>query len=352
LNLEYAKTLLSGLFTKLRAVQNQIIITTTSLQKSIDQNKKEIDKDLVALESNLRKRITTTADSTAENYGIPLLKATWIQREGTSYPHIYPSFGLVEGSTFRVLFSSTGQADHFARYIYIGNTRIPLYIEPPVGENLNYNNIFMTQQEAGVCYLIVYRTGACYIQGVQYVYTDLLRTGAPQINKYLKGGGYWKNPVVAKTPSEVFADIMPSVTVADNAKLLGVLAGKWSVVDPPTSFVVVITPNDSGVLSADKTLTDTLAACKAGKVVKAKFDTVSLELPLADYNDSQIVFRAPQFSGNRLTQWAQVTMTASEITTTAIPNDVVIASSTTGSTKLFKLTVDDSGTISATEVTS
>lgn len=118
------------------------------------------------------------------------------------------------------------------------------------------------------------------------------------------------------------------------------------------AFVVAVTPNDSGVLSADKTFADTLAACKAGRTVKVKFDTVSLELPLADYSDSQIVFRAPQFSVNRLTQWAQITMTASEITTTAIPNDVIIASSTAGSTKLFKLTVDDSGTISATEVTS
>ena len=120
---------------------------------------------------------------------------------------------------------------------------------------------------------------------------------------------------------------------------------EWTPVDDNfTPMVVNITPDDSGTLSADKTFAEILAACQIGRPVKAKFDTVALEMPLAEYTTTQIIFRAPQFSNNQLAQYAQIVITETEVTTSALSvpssdNTLGITSATVG--QIAKITAVD-----------
>lgn len=120
---------------------------------------------------------------------------------------------------------------------------------------------------------------------------------------------------------------------------------EWATVDDNfTPMVVNITSDDSSTLSADKTFAEILAACQIGRPVKAKFETVALEMLLAEYTTTQIIFRAPQFSNNQLAQYAQIVITETEVTTSALSvpssdNTLGITSATVG--QIAKITAVD-----------
>ena len=151
-------------------------------------------------------------------------------------------------------------------------------------------------------------------------------------------------------------------------------------------YVVNITQNSDGRLSADKTYDEIVQVYNEGKynIVAAMWGSYVYIMPLLTIAESSALFsvtfdnnaiRITITSDNRvLMQVTQLatknsklpnphpltftgavseTYDGSSAKTIEIPrvgDEVIIASSTAGSTKKFKITVDDSGTISATEV--
>ena len=155
-------------------------------------------------------------------------------------------------------------------------------------------------------------------------------------------------------------------------------------------FVVKITRNRDGTLSADKTFDEIVQAYNEGKYnIVANFRGVFIMPPLAIISDQAVIFGAALNEGGRsvvsviiaiapnnsiqaietplatinsklpnpypltFTGAVSETYDGSSAKTIEIPSggdEVIIASSTAGSTKKFKITVDDSGTITATEI--
>ena len=155
-------------------------------------------------------------------------------------------------------------------------------------------------------------------------------------------------------------------------------------------FVVNITENDDGTFSADKTFEEIVQAYNEGKYnIVANIGGVYIMPPLGIISDYAVIFSTVLNQGGRVVnsviiaiapdnsiqtiQTPLATLTdklpnpypltftgavnetydGSSAKTIEIPSggdEVIIASSTAGSTKKFKITVDDSGTISATEV--
>ena len=153
-------------------------------------------------------------------------------------------------------------------------------------------------------------------------------------------------------------------------------------------FVVNITQNSGGAPSADKTFDEIINVYNEGKynIVAAMWGSYVFILPLLTIAESSgavfsvtfddAVIRITITSDNKIlmqvTQLAtknsklpnpypltftgavSETYDGSSAKTIEIPNggggEVIIASSTAGSTKKFKITVDDSGTITATEI--
>ena len=151
-------------------------------------------------------------------------------------------------------------------------------------------------------------------------------------------------------------------------------------------FVVNITTTDGKTFSADKTCDEIVQAYNEGKynIVAAMWGRYVYIMPLLTIAESSALFsvtydnnaiRITITSDNKvLMQVTQLatknsklpnphpltftgavseTYDGSSAKTIEIPrvgDEVIIASSTAGSTKKFKITVDDSGTISATEV--
>ena len=154
-------------------------------------------------------------------------------------------------------------------------------------------------------------------------------------------------------------------------------------------FVVNITENSDGTLSADKTFDEIVQAYNEGKYnIVAHAGSVGIFiiplLAISDYsvlfggtisdvfigfltfvitdnNEVQIVPVQLATLNDKLPNPYPLTFTGavsetydgSSAKTITIPSggdEVIIASSTAGSTKKFKITVDDSGTIAATEI--
>ena len=156
-------------------------------------------------------------------------------------------------------------------------------------------------------------------------------------------------------------------------------------------FVVNITQNSDGTYSADKTLDEIVQAYKAGKysiVAIMALGAGSIIIPLSSISNYNAVFscaiderdiqgRTSFFITKNNEVLQEITLLAttdsklpnpypltftgavnetydgSSAKTIEIPSgggEVIIASSTAGSTKKFKITVDDSGTITATEI--
>ena len=154
-------------------------------------------------------------------------------------------------------------------------------------------------------------------------------------------------------------------------------------------YVVNITENSGGTISADKTFDEIFQVYNEGKYnIVAKFmgvyimpllsiisghavmfgttliegeDIVSVIVTIAYDNSIQMIQTPLATTNSKLPNPHPLTFTGavsetydgSSAKTIEIPSGgdgVIIASSTAGSTKKFKITVDDSGTISATEV--
>ena len=148
-------------------------------------------------------------------------------------------------------------------------------------------------------------------------------------------------------------------------------------------FVVNITQNSGGTFSADKTFEEITQAYNEGKysivanvngsthylahfspVVVSFFNLFENKLGFLVINKRNDVFNAstvlatidsklPNPYPLTFTGAVNETCDGSSAKTIEIPSgggDVIIASSTAGSTKKFKITVDDSGTITATEI--
>ena len=148
-------------------------------------------------------------------------------------------------------------------------------------------------------------------------------------------------------------------------------------------FVVNITSNGNGTYSADKTFDEIAQAYNEGKynivanvngstqhlayftpVLVSFFNLIENEVGFLGINKRNHVFYESAFlatTDSKLPNPHPLTFTGavsetydgSSAKTIEIPSGgdgVIIASSTAGSTKKFKITVDDSGTISATEV--
>ena len=150
-------------------------------------------------------------------------------------------------------------------------------------------------------------------------------------------------------------------------------------------FVVNITTTDGVTFSADKTFEEIVQVYNEGKynIVAVAYGTImplvtirgsyeaifagtldnkGLSIIIDDYNEV-IVERTPLATENSklpnpypltFTGAVNETYDGSSAKTIEIPSggggEVIIASSTEGSTKKFKITVDDNGTITATEV--
>ena len=150
-------------------------------------------------------------------------------------------------------------------------------------------------------------------------------------------------------------------------------------------FVVNITQNSDRTLSADKTYDEIVQAYNEGKYnIVAVYDSFILPLGICSVKQRDAVFsmiwrdsyagfsikpnnkviqvqvllattksKLPNPHPITFTGAVSATYDGSSAKTIEIPrvgDEVIIASSTAGSTKKFKITVDDSGTISATEV--
>ena len=154
-------------------------------------------------------------------------------------------------------------------------------------------------------------------------------------------------------------------------------------------FVVNITRNSGGTLSADKTFDEIVQVYKEGKYnIVANFMGVYIMPPLAITSGYAAVFSTTLGEGGTIvsavvtiapdnsiqmisiplaaedsmlpnpypltfTGAVNETYDGSSAKTIEIPSggdEVIIASSTAGSTKKFKITVDDSGTITAMEI--
>ena len=97
----------------------------------------------------------------------------------------------------------------------------------------------------------------------------------------------------------------------------------------------------------DMTLDEVLECIENGINVVLVFERGLLYLH--DINHGEATFGAPVFDSNQFTKFT-ITANTSEAPVRQQTFDLILPSATSGSSKKFKITVDDSGTISATEV--
>lgn len=187
----------------------------------------------------------------------------------------------------------------------------------------------------------------------------------------------------------------PNADGTDNGKVPIINGSKWELKAPTggedSDFIITATVTDNDNCTTDKTYTQIQEAVQAGKKVVVKIRAYGFDfvLPLigkfesdymftAVFNPTNTVamqfavvigeqgsgivkFRIPTYNsdGNRL---QQVSMAAAptedmQIATKKYVDDkisdkeLILSSSTAGSTKKFKLTIDDTGTLTASEIT-
>lgn len=154
----------------------------------------------------------------------------------------------------------------------------------------------------------------------------------------------------------------------ENGKL-GLAPGAGN--DETELFKVAITTENDNIIS-DKTFAEIQEAYQAGKYIYALIDDVGFFSLVSLMKDT-----VAMFGGFNAGIYGQIAVTANndidnKIAGTLLPvpnpaangqfvqvvngfyalsSDIIVPSSTSGSSKKFKITVDDSGTITATEVT-
>lgn len=163
--------------------------------------------------------------------------------------------------------------------------------------------------------------------------------------------------------SEVFDDIMPSVTASDNGKILRVVSGRWA----PTEFPNIPAQAIQRIESTDRTNALSIRSIDSGTYVLygyfKPYDDATSTMAFSSNVLVNILKGATEshvqvfYPYNNAVQYLKITDGAYERKDTYLNNlmaktdDTIISSSTAGSTKKFKIIVDDTGTISATEVT-
>ena len=130
-------------------------------------------------------------------------------------------------------------------------------------------------------------------------------------------------------------------------------------------FVITVTMDfNNDTISADKKAAEIMDAVKSNKVIKCKVRSLSYEFPLVSatydnnsYNSGTFVFEVPyiRISISVIVSADTVTFNVEEIAYVrwgeAVQSGFLrLKSSTSGSSKVFAITVDDSGTLTATEV--
>ena len=164
--------------------------------------------------------------------------------------------------------------------------------------------------------------------------------------------------------------------------------GETGDVTLPGDFIVNATLTDDTNCTLDKTFSQIQEAVQAGKKVYAQLNTgLTARMPLVLYNTNALFFGATTTTYNNIELYAlavtaseakfvgisavtynsdgdmpQVSMAAAptmdmQIATKKYVDDkfsdkeLILSSSTAGSTKKFKLTIDDTGTLTASEIT-
>ena len=131
-----------------------------------------------------------------------------------------------------------------------------------------------------------------------------------------------------------------------------------------TSASVLVEPSSGGTLSvtmvdathASHTSTEIYEAFQSGKTVQ--FDMIEIVLQLVSTHDNMAIFSCTARNGDVVANYSVTVNNTAEIDVSvsklypATADTVILNSSTEGSNKRFEITVDDSGTISATEVVS
>lgn len=224
------------------------------------------------------------------------------------------------------------------------------------------------------------------VKGNEWKRNELLRLGTGYTTPKKAGTAAYGTSDYASRDDHVHPSELPDVSADDDGKLLGVTGGAWGKVDKPSGdFVVTVNSFEAdGTCTLDKTFAQIQEAIKGSKRVLAQlnYGGIAVSMPLALYNDASLIFGAPAFFETGIQQF-NITVTANaakllvvqllisyrdampQVSMAAAPTEAmqiatkkyvddkecILQSTTPGSTKKFKVAVDDSGTLSAVEVT-
>ena len=235
-------------------------------------------------------------------------------------------------------------------------------------------------------------------RGNKWTKRQLLRLSTGFGNPKKAGTAAYGTSEYASRDDHVHPSELPDVSADDDGKLLGVTGGAWGKVDKPSGgaseFVVNGTPvGETGVgysITLDKTADQILAAINEGKSVIARLASeITIDLPLVSFDtiSGNIIFagvitymamdsispiiyflrlrddEATLYSSVAIAldpegKLPQVSMISAptrdmHIATKKYVDDkeFILQSTTPNSTKKFKITVDDTGALSAVEVT-
>lgn len=233
-------------------------------------------------------------------------------------------------------------------------------------------------------------------EGNKWTKRQLLRlsTGIGEPKK--AGTAAYGTSEYASRDDHVHPSELPDVSADDDGKLLGVTGGAWGKVDMPSGgssdFVITGSLTEAGGITLDKTFAQIQEAVQAGKNVLMRVDggPTTITLPLAVKNSDisteydfsigyfidgrlngitvrvmesgPVLYTASTPTNNPDGTMPQVSMAAAptedmQIATKKYVDDkisdkeLILSSSTAGSTKKFKLTIDDTGTLTASEIT-
>lgn len=228
-------------------------------------------------------------------------------------------------------------------------------------------------------------------EGNKWTKRQLLRLGTGIGEPKKAGTAAYGTSEYASRDDHVHPSELPDVSADDDGKLLGVTGGVWGKVDMPSGgsgdFIINVTSTDDINCTLDKTFDQIQEAVQAGKKVYAKLNSrYTIRMPLVVYNTNMLIFGATISSTDTSEIYALV-VTASEakfvgksvltynsdgdmpqvymssdptspmqIATKKYVDDkisdkeLILSSSTAGSTKKFKLTIDDTGTLTASEI--
>lgn len=226
------------------------------------------------------------------------------------------------------------------------------------------------------------------MEGNKWTKNDLLRLGTGYTTPKKAGTAAYGTSDYASRDDHVHPSELPDVSADDDGKLLGVTGGAWGKVDKPSGedsdFVVNASLDDNNNCTVDKTYTQIQEAVQAGKkpVVHLESSYIlnlflssdgayafsgsatitagfNAQITVSIQSSNEVFFDmsyALNVSGDRTINQVKVDKDpreAMEIATKKYVDDkeFILQSTTPNSTKKFKITVDDAGTLTATEVT-